>query len=556
MTAIGIDLGTTYSLVAAFRNNKAELIPNVHGDYLTPSVVSMDKEGRVLIGRPARERLISHPKETAHAFKRLIGSSKTWRLGKSKLRPEELSALILKSLKRDAEKYLGEAVDDVVISVPAYFNDIQRRATQSAAQLAGLNVIQLVNEPTAGAMVYGLNDTEDDRKYMILDLGGGTFDITLLEYFDGVFEVHASAGDNFLGGEDFTHILAEWIGRETRNRFGTKLSAELTYQLAEQSKKSLSERGCLHIQVGDENSLELSDKLMEEICRPLLEKLRVPIVTSLQDADLHPDDLDDIVLVGGSTRMPVFREFVTRMFRRFPRQSENPDHVVAKGAAIIAGLLERDESLREVVMTDVMPYSMGIEIQNEAAPERGIFDPIIERNQTIPISRESRYYPATESQRSIELKIYQGESRYVENNLRLGTIKLKVPRKHDERFVDVRFTYDASGILEVIVASGSGIEKRLVIEQTPGEMSKKEIEAALKKLDSIKIHPRDMEKYKAILCRAERLYEQSTGEDRQALGRFIQEYESLLQTQDLARIERKFPAFKQALDDYEHQEWF
>lgn len=556
MPAIGIDLGTTNSLIAVYRNNKAELIPNVHGDYLTPSVVSVDKEGQLLTGRPARERLISHPGETAHAFKRLIGTNKTWKLGKSRLRSEELSSLILKSLKQDAENFLGETVTDVVISVPAYFNDIQRRATRSAAQLAGLNVIQLVNEPTAGAMVYGLNDTEDDKKYMILDLGGGTFDITLLEYFNEIFEVHASAGDNFLGGEDFTHLIAEWINNETKTRFNIKLTAEYIYQLAEQAKKSLSENNSHSIEIEKDKSLTITNELMDEICQPLLEKLRFPITTTLQDADLIPDDLDDIVLIGGSTRMPVFREFITRMFKRFPRQSENPDHVVAKGAAIIAGLLTQNESLREVVMTDVMPYSMGVGVYNESDSERDIFDPIIERNQTIPVSRENRYYPISDKQSAINLNIYQGESRYVENNLKLGTLRLNIPKKGDDRFVDVRFTYDASGILEVIAITGTGTEKRLVIEQTPGEMSKEEIEAALEKLNNIKIHPRNMDKYRAISSRAERLYEQSTGENRQALANFIQEFEILLQTQDIKKIEKHFEDFKQALDDYEHQEWF
>ena len=556
MPAIGIDLGTTNSLIAVYRDNKAELIPNVHGDYLTPSVVSVDKEGQLLTGRPARERLISHPGETAHAFKRLIGTNKTWKLGKPRLRSEELSSLILKSLKQDAENFLGETVTDVVISVPAYFNDIQRRATRSAAQLAGLNVIQLVNEPTAGAMVYGLNDTEDDKKYMILDLGGGTFDITLLEYFNEIFEVHASAGDNFLGGEDFTHLIAEWINNETKTRFNIKLTAEYIYQLAEQAKKSLSDNNSHSIEIEKDKSLTITNELMDEICQPLLEKLRFPITTTLQDADLIPDDLDDIVLIGGSTRMPVFREFITRMFKRFPRQSENPDHVVAKGAAIIAGLLTQNESLREVVMTDVMPYSMGVGVYNESDSERDIFDPIIERNQTIPISRENRYYPISDKQSAINLNIYQGESRYVENNLKLGTLRLNIPKKGDDRFVDVRFTYDASGILEVIAITGTGTEKRLVIEQTPGEMSKEEIEAALEKLNNIKIHPRNMDKYRAISSRAERLYEQSTGENRQALANFIQEFEILLQTQDIKKIEKHFEDFKQALDDYEHQEWF
>lgn len=556
MPAIGIDLGTTHSLVAVYRDGTPELIPNAHDAYLTPSVVSLDDNGDLLIGRPARDRLISHPDKTVHAFKRFMGSDRHWKLGKERFRAEELSALVLKSLKADAEDYLGERVTEAVISVPAYFNDTQRNATRQAAQLAGLDVPRLVNEPTAAALVYGLNDAEDDRQYLVLDLGGGTFDVTLLEYFDGVFEVHASAGDNFLGGEDFTQVLADWIRERARTQFKVTLPDQRLYQLAEQAKRGLGQQDRVSIPLSEQTSLELTETEFGRLIEPLIERIRTPIVGAMRDANLRPEDFHDVVLIGGATRMNHFRQFVTRLFKRFPRQTEDPDQVVAKGAAIVAAMVARDDDFNETVMTDVMPYSMGVGIHNEADPTNLLFSPVIERNQTIPISRQGRYVPVREDQNTIELQIYQGESRYVDNNLSLGQLKVTFPKGVDQRFVDVRFTYDVNGILEILAESAHGETQRLVIQQTPGKMSDDAVEAALAKLADIKIHPRDQSRNRAWLSRAERLYEQSVGERREQIGALMDAFSRLLATQDPKQIEKETDKFEQALDTLEGEVWF
>ena len=556
MALLGIDLGTTHSLIAYYKDGKPNLIPNVHGSYLTPSVVSVEDDGNILVGEAARERLISHPENTVHAFKRLMGTAKEWQSGKRKFRPEELSALVLRSLKQDAESLLGEPITEAVISVPAYFNDIQRNATKQAAAIAGLQVTRLINEPTAAALVYGLNDSEDDKKYLVLDLGGGTFDVTILEYFSGVFEVHASAGDNHLGGEDFTQCIVDWIKQQCAEKKITALSSITCYKLAEAAKKQLSKSNAVEIQVSDDTVLPFDQTLFEKIASQLINRIREPIIRVMQDTDLSPTDFHDIVLIGGSTRMPVIHQFVTRLFKRFPRQTENPDHVVALGAAIQAGLVARHEALNEIVMTDVMPYSMGIAIHNASEPDNDLFSPIIERNQTVPVSKEERFTPVSEKQSVVELKVYQGESRFVVNNLYLGQLDAPMTEDAKQRYVDVRFTYDVNGLLEVIAQNGSGTMLRLVIQQTEGRMSDQEVDAAFIKLAALKIHPRNKAVNKALSIRLDRLYEQAIGERREQIGEWISAFNRTLATQDEKKITADVKTLQKLLDEIENRDWF
>ncbi|MBI3186464.1 MAG: molecular chaperone HscC [Gammaproteobacteria bacterium] len=556
MALIGIDLGTTHSLIAYYKDGKANLIPNVHGSFLTPSVVSVEKDGNILVGESARERFISHPDNSVHAFKRMMGTAREWQSGKRKFRPEELSALVLRSLKQDAENFLGEPVSEAVISVPAYFNDIQRNATKQAAAIAGLQVTRLINEPTAAALIYGLNDSEDDKKYLVLDLGGGTFDVTILEYFSGVFEVHASAGDNHLGGEDFTQVIIDWINQECVSKKLECPSNVMAYKLAEAAKKQLSKSSAVEIPVSDTDVLLFDQAQFEKIANSLINRIREPIIRVMQDTELTPADFNDIVLIGGSTRMPVIHQFVTKLFKRFPRQTENPDHVVALGAAIQAGLIARHEELNEVVMTDVMPYSMGIATHNESEPDNHIFTPIIERNQTVPVSKEERFSPITDKQSEVELKIYQGESRFAANNLYLGELSSPMPQDLKKRYVDVRFTYDVNGLLEVIATTGDGSHQRLVIQQTEGRMSDQEVDEAFKKLAELKIHPREKAVNKALTIRLDRLYEQAIGERREQIGEWISTFNKTLATQDEKRIAADVKALQKILDEIENRDWF
>ena len=360
---IGIDLGTTNSLVACFRNGKAEIIPNRLGENLTPSVVSVDEKGTVYVGRSAKERAMLHPLESASVFKRSMGTDREYILGDWKLRAEELSSLVLRSLKEDAESYLGEPVHDAIISVPAYFNDLQRKATKRAGELAGLNVVRIINEPTAAAIAYGMTEEKDSR-YLVFDLGGGTFDVSILELYSPIMEVHAIAGDNFIGGEDFTDVLynlfleSAGIAPESldlKTRSEVRKNAENCKHAFSHSNEILM---CCTIG-GKMHIMHLTLEEYEQACASLLERLRKPIERSLRDAGVSLKEIDRIVLVGGATRSPVVRKFVAKLFGRIPSFGINPDEAVAIGAALQCGMKSRDKEIQEVVLTDVSPFTLG-----------------------------------------------------------------------------------------------------------------------------------------------------------------------------------------------------
>ena len=393
MAIIGIDLGTTNSACGVWTGQGVELISNRLGDVLTPSVVGVDGSGEIMVGRTARQRLIHHSDRTVAAFKRLMGTDHKVTLGDQRFSATELSSLVLRSLKEDAETYLGEPVTEAVISVPAYFNDNQRHATKQAAELAGLTVRRLINEPTAAAMAYGLHEKQEGL-FLILDLGGGTFDVSLLEFFDGVMEVHASAGDNFLGGEDFVDAMIDDVLAEHELSRDALPASEMQnlYLQMEGAKRRLGNAQTLSLKLGDrEVTHEVTPEWFARVVTPLLLRVKHPIERALRDANLHPDKVDDVVLVGGSTRLALFRSTVGKMFGRLPSCHLDPDTVVAVGATIQAGLLARGEGLDDVVLTDVCPYTLGTGVINEDNPRLGdYFLPIIERNSVVPISVERR----------------------------------------------------------------------------------------------------------------------------------------------------------------------
>jgi molecular chaperone HscC len=559
---VGIDLGTTNSLVAIWRDGRAQLIPNALGEVLTPSCVSLDEDDTVLVGRPAVERLQSHPERSTALFKRHMGSSRLTRMGKREFRPEELSALILKVLKADAEAFLGEPVTEAIITVPAYFSDAQRKATRAAGQIAGLKVERLLNEPTAAALAYGLHQRDAESRFLVFDLGGGTFDVSVLELFDGVMEVRASAGDNFLGGEDFVNSLIETFFERLQlpaslrkhEIFMARLRAE-----TEAAKRLLSLQAAATIEVrhGDaDHRLEIDEALLEQTCAPLFKRLRLPVERALRDAGLRSSELDAIVLAGGATRMPLVRRLVTMMFGRFPSTELDPDQVVAMGAAVQAGLKVRDAALNEIVMTDVAPYSLGVEVGiwlDARAVSQGHFDPIIERNSTVPISRVKQYIPQAAGQSKLELQIYQGESRMVRDNIHLGSLTVPLPQAtQQECAVDVRFTYDVNGLLQVDATVLKTQETvSLLIEGNPGLLSDSEIAELLRAMAELKIHPRDQIENRTVTARAERLYEQLRGMEREHLGLQILGFERTLAGQDPRSIVPARRALSELLDALE-----
>lgn len=562
MRTIGIDLGTTNSLAAWWDGSEASLIPNALGEYLTPSVVGLDDDGRVLVGRAARERLQTHPKVTVANFKRYMGTDRKLMLGGDSYRPEELSSLVLKALKEDAEAYFGEPVAEAIISVPAYFSDAQRTATRNAGRLAGLTVERLINEPTAAAIAYGLHQRTDDVTFMVFDLGGGTFDVSVLELFDQVMQVHASSGDNFLGGEDFTAALVNDFLRHTKLGH-KKLSADAAARISlscELAKRALTERRearvSMHLRGQDfERSYRRED--FERVVQPLLERLRAPVERALRDADMKASDLSAVVLVGGATRMPAVRSLVSKMMGMLPTSHLDPDHVVALGTGVQAGLKVRDAALEEVVLTDVAPYSLGTEVvhQRHAGYEPGYFHPIIERNCTVPVSRMDTLFTVEDYQREMLIHVYQGEARKVADNIRLGELHVPVPRAKKGRIaVDVRFTYDINGILEVEAGvQNSGDVKRVVIEGNPGMLTPREIEQCLKKLEHLKIHPRDQIENTTLLARGARLYEQSLGEMREYLSRVLSDFDAVLQRQDPKEISHAREVLEGILADIESE---
>ncbi|MDE6435650.1 MAG: molecular chaperone HscC [Lachnospiraceae bacterium] len=558
---IGIDLGTTNSLAAYYTEDGPKIIPNRLGKNLTPSVVSVDEEGQVFIGETAKERMLLHPDSSAAVFKRSMGSEKIFELSGKKFLPEELSALILKALKEDAECFLQEEVTEAVISVPAYFNDERRKATKRAGELAGLKVERIISEPTAAAIAYGLYQNRENGKFLVFDLGGGTFDVSILELFDSIIEVRAVAGDNFLGGEDFTKVIEQIFYERNPDIEKDRLTAKELRHITKQAEnckigfgeKRVSKMTCTLGESAYEMSLSIDE--YEAKCDELLDKIRQPIKRSLSDANVRLKDIDRIVMVGGATKLSFIRKFVGKLFHNLPDTSINPDEAVALGAAVQGAMKERRDSIKEVILTDVCPFTLGTEVVLEKENGRfedGHFCPIIERNTTIPASRTERLYTVNDNQTQIRCKVLQGESRFASNNVLLGEIRTYVPKGEAGReAVDVTYTYDVNSILEVeIKVVSTGEITKQIIKTNATDMTPEEIKERMEALSYLKIHPRDKEENKLLLLRGERLYEESIGKERMQIEYVLREFEKALDTRDEAVIEGARRDFKEFLEEF------
>lgn len=559
---VGIDLGTTNSLIAVWKEGGPVLIPNSLGDLLTPSAVSITEDGAVLTGLAARERQVTHPDQTATAFKRYMGSQQHVRLGRKEFSAEDLSALVLRALKADAEAFLGETVERAVITVPAYFNDKQRKATRRAGELAGLTVERLVNEPTAAALAYGIHERDTEEPFLVFDLGGGTFDVSLVEMFDGIIEVRASAGDNRLGGEDFNAALVDLA----KTQLGEALTAKADHALdevlrdaAERCRRALSESDRAPFRLiwdGTEYETEITAEAFEEKCASLIARLRDPVLRSLRDSGTRVNELAEIVLVGGSTRMPIVKRAVTRMFGRFPNAAVHPDHAVALGAAVQAALKARNADLDEIRLTDVCPFTMGVETSERdqrGIIRDGIFSPIIDRNTVIPASRVKNFSTMFDKQTIVEFNIYQGEARDVAKNVHLGVISVPVPPKPAGHVsIDVRFTYDTSGLLEVdVTIPDTGTTRQLTIYDKEDSAVVANLEERRAELAALKIHPRDQAENLAAMARAERCYESFLGPQRDYVGQCMLNFQTVLDAQDPRAIEAARADLIARLDELE-----
>ncbi len=514
-------------------------------------MVGLDDDQSLLVGLPARDRLLTHPLRTAALFKRYMGTAREVELGRRKFRPEELSALVLRSLKADAEAFLGEPVIEAVITVPGYFSEAQRRATRAAGELAGLKVERLLNEPTAAALAYGLHQAHLESKFLVFDLGGGTFDVSVLELFEGVIEVRASTGDNFLGGEDFVEALQRAFLERVAGPAGIAdrdldpQSRSRLHEALERAKRDLTANASTEVAIqllGKDLHWRLAAADLLEICEPLLQRLREPVERALRDARIRAAELDEVVLAGGATRMPIVRKLVAHLFGRFPSTQLDPDQVVALGAAVQAGLKSRDAALDELVMTDVCPYTLGTAVSRRLGPDRyegGHYLPILERNTPIPASRTSTVTTIQDFQSSVDIEVYQGESRLVKDNIRLGVLKVKLPRRQAGQVeIEIRYTYDVNGLLECEVkVPETGRLERIVIEENPGVLSPEQIAKRLAELAGLKVHPRENLENRALLARGERLFQQHLGAERDAVGQAMTAFQQALESQDPRRIE-------------------
>lgn len=561
MAIVGIDLGTTNSLVSYWSDDGPKLIPNALKSFLTPSVVGVDDQGDILIGEAAKERLITHPHLTIGDFKRTMGSETVVKLADGthsyQFRPEELSAFVLRSLKADAEQHLGEDVTGAIISVPAYFNDIQRKATIDAGKLAGLKVDSLINEPTAAALAYGLNEV-DESQFLIFDLGGGTFDVSILDKYDNVMEVRATAGDNFLGGNDFRDLLLETLGSDHKMDL-EELSASdknKLIRLAELVKKDLSarEEATYSAQIFDvklEGSF--SRDRFEELTSSLRRRLRVPMERAINDATLRPENIDNVVMVGGASRMPMIRRMVGRLFQKLPLSHLNPDEIVALGAAVQTGLKTRNAALEDVVMTDVCPYTLGTSAVVDDNYDNLVIVPIIERNAVVPISESQQFFTIRDKQTQINLDIYQGENMRPEDNILLGDLKVEVPAAPaGKEGVDVRFTYDINGALEVEVKVLSTEKVVRKIFKNQANLSDEELEKRFKALSGIKLHPREHAENAVLIAKAERIYAESLKAQRDYVRSLILDFEQAITDQSNRDLDKVREQFSQSLTELEN----
>jgi molecular chaperone DnaK len=581
---IGIDLGTTNSVVAVMEGSEVKVIPNAEGNRLTPSVVAFTDKGETIVGEPARRQAVTNPRRTVSSVKRfmgrrhseveseekivpyeIIGAADEYvkvQIGDEQFTPQEISAKVLRKLKEAAESYLGHRVSKAVITVPAYFNDAQRQATKDAGQVAGLEVARIINEPTAAALAYGL-DTTVDQKIAVFDLGGGTFDVSVLEVAASgdegdtskVFEVISTSGDTHLGGDDFDQVLVNYVADQFKSENGIDLrndpmSLQRLQEACEKAKKELSTvpqtdinlpfitadaTGPKHLQ------MNVTRSKFEELIDPLVERCRTPVLKALEDAKLKPSEINEIVLVGGSTRVPKVRELVKKIFGKDPNQGVNPDEVVAEGAAIQGSVLSGDR--RDVLLLDVTPLTLGIET------EGGIMTALIERNTTVPAEKKNTFSTAADNQTAVTVRVFQGERKMATQNRLLGEFNLDgiPPAPRGVPQIEVKFDIDQNGILTVSAKDlGSGKEANVTIEQSSG-LSKDEIERM--KVDAEKNADEDKRmfelaesrnKAEQLVYQLEKLIKEQGDDlsesDREPMTKAIEKLQEKLKTEDVAAI--------------------
>ena len=557
MPIIGIDLGTTNSLAAVYQDGRSQLIPNAFGEYLTPSVVSLDEDGTVLVGKAAQQRLITHPQRTAGSFKRSMGTARRFVLAGRAFSPEELSALVLRRLKEDAEAFLGQPVEEAVVSVPAYFTDRQRAATKRAGQLAGLRVERLINEPSAAALSC-YDPAQGDAAFLVYDFGGGTLDVSVVDCFENVVNILAVSGDNQLGGNDLDAVIARMYCQKNGIDMDALAPGQRAILLAqaEQCKWALSSAPMAMMVLeleGLKGSMGLNGQQLIEHAATLFGRMRAPLQKALKDSGLAPQELQGVVPVGGSCKMPVVRQYLSHLLGRPLLDAGHPDTVVAQGAGLYAAMKERKAPLRQMVLTDLCPFTLGVGVHNPADESNLIMSPIIERNSALPTSKVEHYYTVSPQQTRLHIQVFQGEAMYCKDNQELGELDLPVPPgPAGQEGAAVRFTYDINGILEVEAASlSSGQVISTVLVGGGSGLTEAQAKQRLAQLQSLKIHPRDQEQNRLLLARGERLWQETLGEVREQVGQVMEEFQQELASQEPGRVLRANRRCKEMLDRLE-----
>ena len=558
MAIIGIDLGTTNSLAVCYRNGKAEIIKMSSGDNYIPSVVSIDENGEVLVGKIAKDRLITCPEATAAEFKRVMGLRQDIILGNKTYSPEELSSLVLRKIKEEAEAYLGEPVEEAVISVPAYFDDNCRNATKLAAKLSGIHTERLVNEPSAAALAYQASHDFEDGTFMIIDFGGGTLDVSIVDSFDSVMEILAVAGDNKLGGKDFNEAIAYHFC--TANGIDIKkLSADdkaIIYKMAENCKMNLTDAPMSMMIAnidGKQYSLTLDNNKLIEIASSVFERVAAPIKKALHDSRSTIEDIDEIILVGGSCKMPTVRAFIKKITGKTPCTDIDPDTAIAEGAGIFAGIKDRNDKLKDIILTDICPFSLGTSVLNEESGEL-VMDFIIDRNSPLPTSREHNYCAVAEGQRKSKFRFYQGESIIPERNLFLGELEVTYPPAHKDAVTcRTRMTYDINGILVVDINTiAENKHYSTVILSKGNSMSPAEVKAAVERMEKLKISLADKDENRMLISRAERVFEEALPEEREYIAAFLGRFKAALNSQNHRAIRTAYEELEAVLDDMDY----
>lgn len=541
MAIIGIDLGTTNSLASICRDGKAILVPNPLGQSLTPSVVSVDEEGKICVGAVAKERLISHPGDSASSFKRYMGTDKIFTLAGNDFTPQELSAFVLRQLKEDAERFLGEEVKEAVISVPAYFNDNQRYATKEAGRLAGLNVQRLINEPSAAALAASRISGDDEGSYLVFDFGGGTLDVSVVDYFENVIEIIAVSGDNKLGGNDFDEVIARSFCAHHRMQYDElepQMKATLL-RLSENCKRELSKKDEAEIVwEAEDKKMPLNNLLLAGLCQDIFDRIGKVVENVLRDSARKIEDIDEIVLVGGSSKMPVVALYLQTFLKKKPRVIGSPDEVVAMGAGIFAGIKERKEDIKDLVLTDICPFTLGVNVVNRSQGDNPIMSPVIERNSILPCSKTGLYTNSYSFQEHITIGIYQGEAYYCRENLELGAVEMDIdPVPRGETRLKVNFSYDINGILEVEVIDlvKNQVAKK-VLTCNSMRMSDEELNSRLEELQSYKLMPSGGIRTQLVLARGERLFTQLLGVRRIQAAKALEQLQNAIAGQNDQQI--------------------